>query len=190
MSAKWWVHLGFQPDSAYIGQVWDNIFGTSIASKTYHFLQYALAKNSSGQDPAWFNFQTGDQLYFFIWNLGSSSSWSPRVLSMCCSDINSAVPYDSSTYLKMIQNSNDHGTPKWSFMSSKYVSTQGFEPPYMSSKCPWGPATTPCQMTAGGVEFQESVTCKLSFFLVTEDTSQNTQAFISDPEVIVGSKGT
>lgn len=180
--ATWYVHLGFQWGSPFIGSVWD----PNHASDKYRFLQYALAKDQAGDTAAWFNFQVGDSLNFFIWDLGpaSSSSPMPSTLNMSFSYLDTAEVYTPGS---LVQVSN---TSDWSALGKNgnpYLQSTSFNgsPP---SNCPWGRYSSGYSVK-GGVRFDKPVQCKLSFYLEVDCGSNDPQIFISDPEVIVGSNG-
>lgn len=175
---KWYIHLGFNWSSPIIGSVWKN------EPTEYRFLQYALAKHKDGTVPAWFKFDVNDSVYFYIWDLGSSKSYSPSALNIGFSELSSATADAPDTYV-------DWDTSQWSTETQdkskgNYGSTYLQATPSSGTSgvtCPWDSSSASYSVTAY-VKFNKACQCKLSFYLDVND-----RAFISDPEVIVGSKG-
>ncbi|HEX4417452.1 MAG TPA: hypothetical protein VH165_06105 [Kofleriaceae bacterium] len=179
--AKWYVHLGFQWGSPLIGSVWN----LGHESDEYRFLQYALSQDQAGHTPAWFNFQVGDVLYFFIWNLGQPSSPpTPSTFNLGFSYLDSAATYDPSTFVNLPN--PDAWSEQQTANGSSYLQNKSFSDS-APSNCPWGSYGSSYTVT-GAVQFQASVTGKLSFYLEV-DSGSDSQTFISDPEVIIGPNG-
>ncbi len=181
--ASYTLHLGFDWNSPIIGSIWGTSGGT-----TYRFLQYAL---EGGSDPAWFQFQLDDTLSIVIWDLTTTPVPGTPALDLAFSPLDltgdAASTLVPSTLVDCATAANavtGHGNNYLTFTSINTVTTAE------SAKGPWSDSRT--TYTAGPLTFttKDYTTYKLSFRLgFTARNGGGTKIFISDPEVIVGSRG-
>ncbi len=194
------LHLGFRPDSPRIPMVWDPSDATS-----YQFLQYAL---DDGSQAMWFNqFYVDDTFSVTAWNLTPPPKTSPSKLpSIPTLTLRMSLGYLSAkdyqdgykTYcptdvldLGSAASSKTDKHNSQSYFQFEAPSGSWYSPSSQVT-CPWG-AYSAVYYT-GTVTFLDftqnfdvtTLQCKLSFWLQCADG----QTFISDPEVIVGSRGT
>jgi hypothetical protein len=180
--AVYTVHLGFNWNSPLIGSFWN-----SEGAATERFLQYAISTSSGA--PAWFQFAAGDSLSFEIWDLssvqqqpggpafGMGVSFSPLEGSSSTiqpSDVVSAAQSVATTTSRVIDDRKQYGLQFASVVSSA------------GGSCPWG--TSVGHYRAGSIELTAQRSYKMSFYLKISYAGEN-RVFISDPEVIVGSRG-
>jgi hypothetical protein len=181
--ASYTLHLGFNWNSPIIGSTW----GDGSTSGEYRFLQYALARQDGA--PAWFQFVKNDVLSVTIWDLSSAPSLKDLALSMSFSALEAG---EVSTYAPgTLVTSGDarsltagNGDPYLSFDSVTGVVGAG------GSGGPWGASSF--VYAAGSFTFAADASYKLSFLLrAAQARSDGSPArlFVSDPEVIVGSRG-
>lgn len=183
--AVYTVHLGFNWNSPLIGSFWN-----SEGASTERFLQYAISTSSGA--PAWFRFAAGDSLSFEVWDLSSAQlqpggpafgmgvSFSPlegSASTIAPTDVVSAAQSVATTTSRVIDGQKQYGLQ---FASVVSVSGGG------AGGCPWG--TSVGHYRAGSIELTAQQSYKLSFYLKVSYSGEN-RVFISDPEVIVGSRG-
>lgn len=188
--ATYTLHLGFDLASQPIGTFWG---GT--ASSTQYFLQYALA-GSSGQ-PAWFHFNAGDNLEVLLWDLsptptamsvtcdlgfapleGSQQALSPSTLITFPSGLASVSSKDSQPYLRY----TSIGTP---------ASPPSQACPWSGNAVPYAPLSSSASNPSTAITFSAATSYKLSFYVrAAPFGGAAAKVFLSDPEVIVGSRGT
>ena len=179
--ANYTLHLGFNWNSPLIGSIW----GDKTISEEYRFLQYALA--DAGGNPAWFQFQIGDVLSVKIWDLTSSPSTKDLMLSMSFAALEAGEPstYAPSTLVTSdaAESLQSDGGPWYLLFTSVSGAVNG-----TGSDGPWGESRF--VYAAGPLTFSASSSYKLSFSLkAVSPGNGDARVFISDPEVIVGSRG-
>lgn len=175
------LHLGFNWQSPLIGAIW----GRGQLSAEYRALQYALANDSDGGKPAWFQFELDDVLRVLIWDLSSSPSSKELALKMSFSKLDAVATYDPSD---LVQGSSatplrDASNGEW-YLSFNEVSRTS-----VPGEGPWGASSF--VYAAGSFTFIKKSNYKLSYSLqVTKpDGGEALRVFLADPEVIVGSRG-
>ena len=178
--ADYTLHLGYNLDSPTIGSVWMD------QSSEHRFLQYALA--ASKDEPAWFQFQQDDRLFIRLWDLSSWSDATPSawLLKLGLSSLAApATTYNPSSYMTYPRIASVQGSP------NSYLQIGTWDVTYTTStdpyQSPWGSCRgrsapfEPLQFTTAQLQ------CKLSFWLQAS-ISGAPSVFLSDPEVIVGSR--
>lgn len=174
------LHLGFNWNSPLIGSIWDT------SPSQYRFLQYALAE---GSVPAWFQFEADDVVAVVIWDLSSGDGAMTVGLSMSFGPL--VVPASTTK----VASYNPTGLVSGSTTSVEHYSN---DQPYLAfnsisqskrSDCPWGAASA--SYDAGTITMSGDRRYKLSFLVraVPSGGSGQSQSYLSDPEVIVGSGG-
>lgn len=179
--ANYTLHLGFNWNSPLIGSIW----GDGALSDEYRFLQYALANDAD--KPAWFQFKIGDVLSVMIWDLTSSPSVKDLMLSMSFAALEAGETstYDPGTLVtssaaESLQSDDGHWYLRFTSVDGA-VTTSGTTGPWGDSRFVY---------TAGPLTFSANSNYKLAFSLrVVNPNNGNARVFISDPEVIVGSRG-
>lgn len=184
--ANYTIHLGFNWNSPTIGSIW------SSESTDYRFLQYALA--GANGSPAWFQFSVDDTFSVVIWDLSSLSpipdAWS---LSMSLAALDAGTPqtYVPSDLLGLSPDASE-GSKSVNGQPENYFSFESISFSYgPDNRSPWGTCRGQSS-SLGPVSFSAVASFKLSYSLqVTADNegTRETRVFISDPEVIVGSRG-
>ena len=183
--ANYTLHLGFNWSSPTIGSIWSS----GAALEDYRFLQYALA-GSSGL-PAWFQFQVNDVLNIEIWDLSSAPGKSEAVpglnMSFAPLDAGTTGTYDPSTLMDL-QGNASVATQLVNGQSQAYLSFNNVVSA-SGTNSPWGPCRG--HYSTGSVAFKSEASYKLSFYLrvALSGGSSGPRSFLSDPEVIVGSRG-
>jgi hypothetical protein len=180
--AVYTVHLGFNWNSPTIGAFW-----SSKGPSDDRFLQYELG--TSGQAPAWFHFVQNDSLTFELWDLSASRqepggpaiglalSFSP--LDAGTSQTIAPVSLVSASAAAAVSTRQVAGRQESYLDFTSIVSTSG-------GACPWGPSVG--HYGAGTIELTAIQSYKMSFCLKAS-YSGVARIFLSDPEVIVGSRG-
>jgi hypothetical protein len=187
--ADYTLHLGFRWDGPTIG----SILGTGPAlPHDARFLQYALATADGAA--AWFQFQPQDTVHVLIWDLSSTSA--PNAAELAVGLSMSFGPIDVDDGGDGSYTTIDPDT----LVAGDDISTQSQEydgksstvlvfddiVPSSDDGCPWGSARR-CY-AAGDVTLTAEASYEVGF-IVTVAYQGNSQIFVSDPEVIVGSGG-
>jgi hypothetical protein len=183
------LHLGFNWNSPEIGSFW----GTSAinAALNNRFLQYALADERGA--PAWFQFAAGDGLAVELWDL-SSPTTTPAgevVLALAMGfaplEAGPQQAYDPMTLVD----------PQGAAVPAT-LAVDGRREPYLDFSAissaagksgPWGACRG--HYVAGAIALRSAADYKLSFSLraALSGSGLTPRLFVSDPEVIVGSRG-
>ncbi len=183
--ASYKLHLGFDWNSPIIGSIWG-----SPGTTSYRFLQYAL---EGASDPAWFQFQVNDTVSIVMWDLTSEPVAGTPALDLAFSPLDAVggapttlAPSTLVDYGVGIATSasTDQGNNYLAFTSINTVTAS------QPAQGPWSESRT--TYNAGPLAFntKEYTTYKVSFRLAfTARQTGETKVFISDPEVIVGSRG-
>lgn len=180
--AVYTVHLGFNWNSPLIGAFW-----SSKGPSEDRFLQYELG--TSGEAPAWFHFLQNDSLTFELWDLstarqepggpaiGLALSFAPLDAGTSQTIAPSSLVDASAAAVVSTREVIDRQESYLSF--STIVSASG-------GTCPWGRSVG--HYSAGTIELTATQSYKMSFCLKAS-YSGVARIFLSDPEVIVGSRG-
>ena len=190
--ANYILYLGFDWNSPPIGSIW------ATEGTDYRFLQYALADAAGA--PAWFRFAQGDTFTVVVCDLSAPAA-SPALeigLSMSISALETVASgsqtYEPSTRLTLppsvrASSTNVDGRTEYYFTFPAVELAYG-----PGNTCPpWGPCRGTSTNTLGPVTFsQDNTSFKLSYRLEATrnlDGARESRVFVSDPEVIVGSRG-
>ena len=183
--ASYTLHLGLDWNGAPIGTFWAS--GDDHAG-TYRFLQYALASATGA--PAWFHFTAGDTSSVELWDLTPAPprDWALALsvaLSFSALEATSAQTLDPRTLVSfagVAAVSNDDAPSQLFLQLSSVNSAPG-------GSCPWGASAG--HYAAGAVTFTSAATYKVSFCVraAPQGGAEPPRIFVSDPEVIVGSRG-
>jgi hypothetical protein len=190
--ASYYLHLGFNWDSPTIGSVWNMI--SSPENTEYRFLQYGVSDLTDL--PTWFQFHEDDTLEVRIWDLTPRSSQAPHVLycdlnmSLGALEVGGAKTYDPSSLLTMdgdvvvqTKSVNDAENYYADFPRVYMSYDSAFESP------PWGSCRGKGS-SRGKLTFKAVSRFKLSLYLKgVIQNADDGRVFLSDPEVIVGSRG-
>lgn len=182
--ASYRLHLGFDWNSPIIGSIW----GTP-GSTSYRFLQYALEEVS---DPAWFQFQVNDTLSIVMWDLSSAPIEGTPALDLAFSPLDAGDAAPTLVPSTLVDYASGIATSTTTHEGNNYLAFTAINTTTTSSptKGPWSESRV--TYNAGPLTFntKDYTTYKLSFRLAfTASQSRETKIFISDPEVIVGSRG-
>jgi hypothetical protein len=190
--ANYILYLGFDWNSPPIGSIW------ATEGTDYRFLQYALANDAGA--PAWFRFAAGDTFTVVVCDLSESAPVPvPEIgLSMSISALD-PVASGSQTYepatMLTLPPSVRAGSTNVSGRTEYYFTFSAVELAYGPGvTCPpWGPCRGTSTNTLGPVTFsRDNSSFKLSYRLEATRTyggDRESRVFVSDPEVIVGSRG-
>lgn len=184
--ANFTLHLGFNWNSQLIGSIW----GSASPSGEYRFLQYALAAPDGRA--AWFQFAKGDVLSVMIWDLSSAPALRELALSMSFSalEVGPVTTYAPSELVtsgdaESLTAADGNGYLSFNSITSAVSGGGG------GSQGPWGPSAF--VYAAGSFTFAADASYKLSYLLRAANArsggSEPARVFVSDPEVIVGSRG-
>ena len=188
------LHLGLDWHGSLIGTFW----GSYRASADSCFLQYALADASGA--PAWFRFTTGDVMSVVLWDLTKNpppaDPGNPKVpWSLLLSvglgfeplDGASASTLNPSTLVSASNGQVATQAQQGQLYLQLSASTMTTVPPGVS--CPWGDAIG--HYSAGTITFTTAASFKLSYYVSAAPPGgyYAPQIYLSDPEVIVGSRG-
>lgn len=180
------LHLGFNWNSPAIGAFWSN----AAIAENGRFLQYALSDQNAA--PAWFQFASNDAIAVDIWDLSSSSAPIGDLvlaLSMAFSplDANSGSAYVPSTLVDA-QGTATQATQQVQGSAQPFLKFDAISSAQGKSS-PWGACRG--HYTAGSLKMSAASSYKLSFCLRVglSGSGEPTRVFVSDPEVIVGSRG-
>jgi hypothetical protein len=182
--ANYTLHLGFDWNSPTIGSIW-----TGTTNETYRFLQYAVADGN--ELPAWFQFQPDDVLNTVIWDLSTSVTAQMNVeLSMSFGPLDAGTiqTYDPSSLVSFQGSVATTSHKTVNSLSESYLSFTNIVAASGKDSPPWGP----CQgsYSVGSISFNAIASYKLSFYLKASPGGLITpRPYVSDPEVIVGSRG-
>lgn len=179
--ADYTLNLGFNWNSITIGSIWSS----EDDLEDYRFLQYALA-DGEGR-PAWFQFYEDDVLKILIWDQAPTTDMRLD-LAMSFGPLEAGI---DRTYDPLSLMSSETATVAQRTVNGRtqdYLSFKGIVPELGATTSPWGERQR--GYLAGSLSFKTRARYKLSFLVQAAASGGSTsRSYLSDPEVIVGSRG-